>query len=38
MKMSESIQLLAQVARFFLFQGKNNFLLPPPRNLKIRDS
>jgi len=34
MKMSESIQLLAQVARFFLFQGKNNFLLPPPRNLK----
>jgi propionate CoA-transferase len=34
MKLTEKIQLLVQVARFLLFQGKNNFVLPPPHNLK----
>ena len=34
MKISEYIHLLIQVGRFFLFQGKNNFVLPPPHNLK----
>jgi len=34
MKISEYVQLLIQVGRFFLFQGKKNFNLPPPNNLK----
>ena len=34
MKVTEKIQLLFQVGRFFIFQGKNNFILPPPHNLK----
>jgi propionate CoA-transferase len=34
MKTAEYLQLLMQVGRFFMFQGKNNFLLPPPHNLK----
>lgn len=33
MKISEYVQLLAQIARFFIFRGKNNFLLPPPHKL-----
>ena len=34
MKISEYIQLLIQVSRFFLFPGKKNFNIPPPDNLK----
>ena len=34
MKLTEKIQLLVQVARFLLCPGKNNFVLPPPHNLK----